>query len=458
MMPLFRLRGLRARVMLSFGLGALLVSTTFAVVSYSVASSYLVRQRETTVTRLAFSDANFVRDRFATAGVRVPDILTAVDPPEQTSVVIRRDQRWYASALKTDVEDIPDSLRKKVAAGNTANIRAEIDGKPSFVIGVPLDDDTLFFEIAVLEELQDTLRILGIVLGAGALGAALVGAGVGIWASRSVVRPLNDVAGTAAQIAAGQLDTRLAATRDPDLATIVGSFNSMVDTLQQRVERDARLAADVSHELRSPLTTLVASVDVLNGRRAELSERGQRALDLVTDELDRFRRLLDNLLELARMDAGLDSPGGGPDQESFPLFDLLSHTLVRYGHSARLLSGDTEVQVSGNKVRLERVFANLFDNADRHADGLTAVSVRLEQDRVLVLVDDDGPGVPRAERDHVFERFATGPSARGSSTGTGLGLTLVSETVAAHGGAVWCTDRPGDGGARFVVSLPKDTS
>ena len=90
-----------------------------------------------------------------------------------------------------------------------------------------------------------------------------------------MIQPLDRVAATAAQIAAGQLDSRLPVTRDPGLATIVGSFNSMAETLQQRIERDARFAADVSHELRSPLTTLVASVDVLNTRRDELPARSK---------------------------------------------------------------------------------------------------------------------------------------------------------------------------------------
>ena len=152
-----------------------------------------------------------------------------------------------------------------------------------------------FYEVAPLTELDGILRLLSGILLGGALLATAAGAGLGAWASRSVVTPLNRVATTAAAIAGGQLGSRLPATLDPELATIVASFNSMVDTLQQRIERDARLAADVSHELRSPLTTLVGSVDLLNARREDLHPRSRRALDLVTADLDRFRRLLDRL-------------------------------------------------------------------------------------------------------------------------------------------------------------------
>jgi signal transduction histidine kinase len=100
------------------------------------------------------------------------------------------------------------------------------------------------------------------------------------------------------------------------------------------------------------------------------------------------------------------------------------------------------------------LFRNLFENAERHGGGLTAVLVSRSGDDVLVEVDDAGRGVPPEERERVFERFATGPTRRGSSSGTGLGLALVAETAAAHGGAVWCTSSPA-GGARFVVRLPE---
>jgi signal transduction histidine kinase len=450
---LLRLRpaGLRERVTVAFGVGALLVSAIFAVTTYALAQSYLLSQRERAVLRQVYVDANYVRGRLESAGADVPAILTATASSSGSTLVVHWRDRWFSSSLDVGRSSIPRSLRDVVADGKPASIRTRIDGVPAIVIGVPLPSvGAAFYEVAPLRELQENLRILGVVLTGGALVAALAGAGLGIYASRSVVRPLNDVAAAAARIAGGRLDTRLPPTRDPELATIVGSFNSMVDTLHQRIERDARLAADVSHELRSPLTTLVASVEILDKRRDELSPRSQRALDLVIEELDRFRRLLDNLLELARVGAGLAPESA----ETMSLWELLEHTLARSGHSTAVLAGARDVEVTGDKLRLERVFANLIDNAEQHGGGLAAITIVDEQERALVLVDDDGPGVPVSERERIFDRFATGRTARGSSSGTGLGLALVSETVAAHGGAVWCADRPG-GGGRFVVSLPR---
>jgi signal transduction histidine kinase len=277
----------------------------------------------------------------------------------------------------------------------------------------------------------------------------VAGAILGGWASGKATRPLNLVAATAAQIAGGDLDTRLPNTIDPDLAIIVGSFNTMVDSLQQRVERDARFAADVGHELRSPLTTLVASVELLGRHRHELPPRAIQAIDLVAGDLTRLQHLLDNLLHLARADAGLDLTDATP----LPLHDLLRHTLARAGHRTELLHGERDGEVRGDKFLLERAFANLIDNADRHGGGLCAVTVQPDGGNLIVLVDDDGPGVHPEDRERIFDRFATSRSARRSSSGTGLGLALAAQTLTAHDGALWCTDCPGRG-ARFVASLP----
>jgi two-component system, OmpR family, sensor histidine kinase MtrB len=449
---LLHLRGLRGRVVCAFGVGALLVSAIFAASTYGLALSYLLGQREHSALSQSYAHANFVRDRLETAGADVPTVLTAAGPSAVGgSMIVNWRDRWYTSSLEMGRSSIPAVLRQEVNAGMAASLRTRIDGAPRLIIGIPLPAvDATFYEVAPLDELQATLRVLGTILAAGALVAAAAGAGLGVWASRSVVRPLNELATTAGQVAAGQLDTRLAATRDPDLAAIVGSFNSMVDALQQRIERDARMAADVSHELRSPLTTLVASVDLLNRHRAGLSSRHQQALNLVTEELARFRHVLDNLLELARADAGVELPNAS----RVSIGELLSQALSRSGRPTDLLSVQSDAVVEGDKLRLERVFVNLFDNADKHGGGIVRVSVAAEEVCVLIFIDDSGPGVPREDRERIFDRFATGRTPRGSSSGTGLGLALVRETVATHAGAVWCTDRP-SGGARFVVSLER---
>jgi signal transduction histidine kinase len=118
-----------------------------------------------------------------------------------------------------------------------------------------------------------------------------------------------------------------------------------------------------------------------------------------------------------------------------------------------IVAGDADAFVTADRTRLERAFANLVDNADAYGGGVVAVELVRDGDEVRVLVDDAGPGIPLADRERVFARFATSGGARGSARGTGLGLAIVRETATSLGGEVWCTDRPG-GGARFVLRLP----
>lgn len=445
-----RQRPLRGRIALSFALGALLLSTALATFTFLAARGYLLRERERAAIRQTYFDAAIVRNRLNAPGTEVTAALAAADLPRNVAFVVHREGTWYSTRLGVDPPTVPKALQQKVHSGQAGYVRTQVNRTPALVVGVPVSRRTEFYRVDPLTELNDALTTISVVLAVGAGLATASGALLGTWASRRATRPLNLVAATAAQIAGGNLDTRLPDTTDPDLAIIVGSFNSMVDSLQQRVERDARFAADVGHELRSPLTTLVASVELLSRHRNDLPPRAVQAIELVSGDLTRLQRLLDNLLHLARADAGIDLS----DVTPLPLHDLLLHTLTRSGHSSELLDGDRDGLVRGDKFLLDRAFANLFDNAERHGGGLRAVSVQANGTELLVLVDDEGPGVPLEDRERIFERFATNRTARGSSSGTGLGLALAAQMIRAHNGALWCTDRPGHG-ARFVASLPR---
>ena len=127
---------------------------------------------------------------------------------------------------------------------------------------------------------------------------------LGVFAARRAVRPVADAAQAAKAIAGGHLGTRLPPSDDPDLGVLAASFNDMASALQLRIERDARFASDVSHELRSPLMTLSASVEVMEARRNEMPDRAQAALDLLASDVSRFQGLVEDLLEISRFDAG----------------------------------------------------------------------------------------------------------------------------------------------------------
>lgn len=446
-------RGLRARIVLGFAAVTLLVSVVLVSTTFLAARSYLLDQRESSLTRQAFADANVLNSRLATAGADVGDLLAELVPSGGADVVLRSGGSWYSSSLDVGARDVPEELRGIVTDGSAGTARIDTAHGPALMVGVPLRAAGVeYYEVAPLVELRQVLATLSAVLAAAALAATAAGAGFGVWAGRRAVQPLEQVAGAATRIAGGELTTRLPPTDDPDLVAIVGGFNSMVDALAARIERDARFVGDVSHELRSPLTTLVTSVEVLGARRDELSPRAQQALALVETELGRFRRTLDDLLQLARLDdaAALD------EARPLPLAALVRELLAVTGRPADLLTADADERttVRGDKTSLERAVRNLLDNADRHAGGPVHVGVQRRDGSVVVTVDDAGPGVALEDRERVFERFARGPrAARRSLPGAGLGLAIVAETAARHGGAAWCADAPGTG-ARFSLSVP----
>ena len=195
------------------------------------------------------------------------------------------------------------------------------------------------------------LSTLAAVLGAGALAATAAGAAFGVWAGRRAVQPLEQVAGAATRIAGGELATRLPATDDPDLVGIVASFNSMVDALAARIERDARFVGDVSHELRSPLTTpgRPASRCSAPGGRS-CPARGREALGMVEGELTRFRRTLDDLLQLARLDGAAVTDSAQP----VCLATLVRQVLADSDRPAELLDGAAptrDTTVRGDKTQ-----------------------------------------------------------------------------------------------------------
>lgn len=459
--------GLRARITLAFALGSLLLSTLMAGSTFGVAREQLIRQRESAAVRSFFTNASIVSaqtratESAATAtaeALNADDVLGPLGSPSTARPVLFFDGVWFSTVSGFGEDALPQSLRDRVDAGETVRMRYSYLGEPSLAVGVPLPDaNASYFEIVSLTELSDTLRSLGIILAGGALLTTAAGAGLGYSASRRALLPLTDVSEAAHSIATGRLDTRLVVADDPDLGPLTMSFNEMAAALEDRIDRDARFASDVSHELRSPLMTLSASMEVLRTRRDDLDDRARSAFDLLDADVSRFQNLVDDLLEISRFDSG--SHFLDPD-----LVEVTEVTLHAVGawDGAVPVSYDESAEgalVYADKRRIERVIANLLDNARHYGGGATGVTVEADATAARIIVEDEGPGVPEDQRLLVFERFNRGAEAgrRSGDRGVGLGLALVAEHVALHGGSVWIEDRPdGAQGARFVVELPRD--
>lgn len=304
------------------------------------------------------------------------------------------------------------------------------------------------------------------------LVAVTLGGGTALVVVRRQLRPLREVAATAEAVAARPL-----ATGEVDLAervpehltderTEVGQVGAALNTLLAHVETslDARhrseqqvrqFVADASHELRTPLATIAGYTELARQRPGD-AEVVATALDKVEDESGRMTSLVEDLLLLARLDAGRPL-----EQEPVDLTRLLVEAVsdarvVDPGHRWRVDVPDELVDhpavVTGDELRLHQVVTNLLTNARKHTPPGTTVTVAVRRDGFAVR--DDGPGFPPDLVGHAFERFARGDSARtrGAEVGVGLGLALVEAIVTAHGGRVSLRSEPGD--TVVDVSLP----
>lgn len=453
-------RSLRLRLLLTFGLGALLLSGLFAALTYGGVHHVLVSDKQQTDLKQSYVNAALVRNTLYTSPLQLGNVLNSIESATGSNVLIQTHHQWLSKSTGAATKDVPLAFIAQVLKGHATSQILNVNGHTLFIVGVPIPAvETQFFEVFQLDALSRTLGTLLLVLFAGAFITFLIGISGGLWVSRRTVRPLERVSLAAVAIAEGNLSTRLQVTRaDREVQQLTESFNEMVGQLVDRLERDARFASDVSHELRSPLTTLATTAAVLQQHRSELSSAGQESLDLLVADLSIFQSLVEDLLEMARSDAGATPLV----METVAAIELVRQSVrsaaSRHGFSEPPLEialGVDEPLVSVDRRRFERVITNLIDNAHHYAGGATMVRMDFVAGQLTIDVDDAGYGVPLEEREAIFERFFRGRAAndRGLARGTGLGLALVRDHVRAFGGSIQVLESP-EGGARFRIILP----
>ncbi|MGB3439510.1 MAG: ATP-binding protein [Actinophytocola sp.] len=443
---------LRTRVMAWFSLVSFVVAGGLALATWHLSTGYMVDQRERSAVAQATGNARLVEAQLRRDPGGLSELMTGLSAEVESAVLLVDGGDWTSGGNRVDPRRLPAVFLDTVRGGQAAHQRLLLDGVPVLAVGLPLPDQSAtYVEVSPMRELDRTFRFLSWLLVAGTMVSALAGALLGRWAATNALRPLRRVTAAAAEAARGDLGVRLPVTGDPDLVPLAEAFNDTAERLQQRVARDTRFAGDVSHELRSPLTTMLNAMAVLYRRRDELPTGSRKAVELLDTDLRRFRRMVDDLLEISRSDQ---------DRSTHELVDLAELVRVITVHHQPLPPGVLDVAahpwITGDRRRLERVVVNLLDNATHHGNGLVRLGILSRDGQARIEVDDAGPGVPEGAREHVFERFARGsPSGReASDSGAGLGLALVTQHVRDHDGRVWVEERPG-GGARFVVELPE---
>ncbi|MCU1445617.1 cell wall metabolism sensor histidine kinase WalK [Cryobacterium sp.] len=315
-------------------------------------------------------------------------------------------------------------------------------GDAAIHTGTPLDD--------VNESVQALAGGLLIAVPSAAVLLAVV-----VWTLVGrVLGPVERIRSEVADITASKLDRRVPEPASHDeIARLARTMNEMLGRLEATAVRQERFVADASHELRSPLARIRSEieVDLAHPESADVLATQRSVLAETTN----LQHLVDDLLSLARMDSAggaLTTPTGPVDLDDIVLAEAAR---VRNAGDGRVdVSGLSGAQVHGSAAELGRVVANLLDNAVTHGRGLVTVTLEeLDGDAVLA-VADDGPGIPQALRERVFERFVRIDEARSSEGGgSGLGLAIARQIVVAHGGSI-VVDPDFASGSRLVVRLP----
>lgn len=299
-----------------------------------------------------------------------------------------------------------------------------------------------------------------------AIGAAVVllaiSIGSGWLLAQQLLRPVRRLAEAADRVAAGDLEVRLPALGTDELAQLAITFNAMTANLARsmtelrRLEAQSRrFAADVSHELRTPLAAMTAVTDVLSDETGGMSPNAARAARLVVREISHLDRLVIDLIEMSRFDAGT----AVLDTDVIEIAAAVRACLARRGWAELVTVSIPESLVAVlDRRRFDVIVANLVGNSVKYGAAPIAVTATGTRSgsRLVLTVGDHGPGLPIDALPHVFERFYKADGARARSDGSGLGLAISAENARLHGGILTAENRP-EGGALFRLDLPTAT-
>ncbi|RZU23940.1 HAMP domain-containing sensor histidine kinase [Streptomyces sp. BK239] len=488
-LPAARLRlrhllGLRTRLVVAFTLVAALTAAATGSLTFREARTGVLQQSQDTVIKL-------LRDKVDGLSVVISlpaeqedlkdfaDEVASADPTRSWRVLVAYGELRATSTPNDPFPELTPALREAVSS-RTATVfqRVRSGDHTALVVGMPViydkaDGASAFAsgvqvymtvpqttEAAYVDALVDAAERATVP----ALALAVL---LALLAARGVLRPVRALRHATRSIAEGKLDTRLAVHGSDELADLSRTFNETAAALEESVAelrgmeaRARRFAADVSHELRTPLAAMAAVTDVLDEDADRLDPDTATAVRLISQETVKLARLVDDLMEISRFDAG----AAVAHLDEIDLAESLRRTLAARAWTDRVETDLPPPDVLRGRVdprRLDVVVANLVGNALRHGARPVRLRLRERQDasgrregRIAVIeVLDSGTGIPATVLPHVFERFYKSDAARTRTEGSGLGLAIAAENVRVHGGAVRAANRP-EGGAVFTVEIP----
>jgi signal transduction histidine kinase len=342
--------------------------------------------------------------------------------------VYRSTQRLVLGATLNDPA-APASLRAAVRRGDVASFRSGT----AVWAGAPAGAAAVLVRGSFAED-QRALQTLRTTLGWAGAGATVAGALVGLLLASGLSRRLRRAAATARRIGDGELSARIGVAGHDEVGALAAAVDRMADSLRDRIERERSFAADVAHELRTPVTGLVSAAALLPTGEVPELVRGRTA---------RLRSLVEELLEISRLEGG----GERAEERWVDLAALAHETAEPYAADVRVIGG-APPEAWTDPRRVVRVLTNLLENAIRH--GAPPVVVQVERRRIAVI--DAGPGFPPELLGRATDRFVSGHDARGE--GAGLGLAIAAGHARVIGAVLELGNRE-EGGAIVAISLPQ---
>ncbi len=446
------------------------ISDTKATV-YALQYQFLLAGENPKAIQKAINDLSTNGTVFGTTTNTAPYLIFVPSP----GTVISKNNYTTISPFLT-AKMIPEALRKTVREDtnthssyqtitNTFGLTSQVLVAGNQIL-VPQVGKYELYLLFNLENQSKTLQIVSNSLIGTGLALVLLVALVTTLVVRQVVRPVREAAKIAEALASGDLGKRMDVHGDDEIARLGSAFNEMANSLQMQINRlenlshvQQRFVGDVTHELRTPLTTLRMAAGLIHSSKKSFEPILQRSVELMMMQLDRFERLLEDLLEISRFDAEV----AAIEPVEFDVSNLISKSI----DDLRMVASDVgihieldkpadSIYIKGDIRRVERIMRNLLTNAIDHAEGKPInVTVRQDEHSVAVSVRDHGIGLDKESALRVFDRFwRADPSRSRTRGGTGLGLSMALEDARLHNGELEVYGEPGKG-ANFVLTLPK---
>ncbi|MGH2757532.1 MAG: ATP-binding protein [Actinomycetota bacterium] len=445
----------RRRLTLTFVLVAAISAGSLAVISF-----LLVKQHRST----SFVERSLDKAQLAStiaegrlspqpSSDEITSLIETLERRAAMKVVLRSGDRTFSSIPGLDIDSIDAALRDGEAAEGLRSTDVELEGHHYRIVTSARPADPEFFFFFSRENLIDQMDRLSTLLWRLWLGLALISALVGYVVARRTLRPIAKAGEAAIALAEGILDTRLPIDRSDEFGVWAASFNRMASALEEKIneledaaERERRFTSDVAHELRTPLSALVTSTEMLTSQEAEMGPQAAWAAERLSTQVKRLRRLVEELLEISRLDAGRESL----NLSRVDLRDLISRLLQHHGWTDRVRALVDDGDIATDTRRMDRIVGNLISNSIEHGKGIITVRATIQGSDLVVDVEDEGASISATDAGRVFDRFYKADPARPG--GSGLGLSIARENARLLGGDITLSSSPA--GTRFTARLP----